>query len=337
MSASAFVHLADGRVQAQLLERIAREVALVDEELERRVESEVGLVREVGVHTLRAGGKRLRPALVTLVALATGLPFDPERTRKLGACMELIHMATLVHDDVIDHSATRRGVATAAAVFGNTASILSGDVLLSKAMAILAEDGDIAIIRNVSKAVVDLAEGEVRELASRGVFELSRTEHFEILRQKTATFIQSCCEVGALATGASDIVVTAAGEFGYHLGMAFQIADDLLDYRASQEATGKPRAADFREGCATLPLILLLPSLTTEERDQTKAKFGNGVSDEEVKVICEWMESRGAFGLAENEGLAQVADAKKALDAFPASDEHLLLETVADMVVQRKS
>ena len=174
MSAAAFASQLEERVGPERLSRIAEEIRHVEEELERRLSSEVKLVEHTAKHTLHAGGKRLRPALVTLSAEAAGLPFEPARTRRLGACMEMIHMATLMHDDVIDRAGMRRGTETSAAKFGTTASILTGDVLLSKAMAILAEDGDLEIIRNVARAVVDLAEGEVHELQSRGKLALSK-------------------------------------------------------------------------------------------------------------------------------------------------------------------
>ncbi len=321
----------------ELMAVLAEEVTLVELELEGQVGSQVRLVREVCAHTLHAGGKRLRPALVTLAARATARAFRPERTRKLGACMEMIHMATLLHDDVIDRAETRRGARTASAAFGNTASILSGDVLLSKAMAILAEDGDLAIIRNVSRAVVDLAEGEVAELEARGRFDLTRNDHFDILRRKTATFIQSCCEVGALAADAPVESVEALGQYGFRLGMAFQIVDDLLDYRAEATATGKPRATDFREGCPTLPLICLSARLSADELEIVRAKFGNGVSDEEMRTIVSWMETGGAFAEAELEAQRRVDDALKALQALPRSPNRSLLEAVAAFVVSRES
>ncbi|HEY0867885.1 MAG TPA: polyprenyl synthetase family protein, partial [Fimbriimonas sp.] len=209
-----------GSIQPDLLESISDEVARVEEELQRQVGSQIELVQKVGRHTLKAGGKRLRPALVTLAARATGLEFDPERTRRLGACMELIHMATLIHDDVVDNSSTRRGRPTAAVEFGNTASILSGDVLLAKAMLLLAQDGDLDIIRCVSEAVVDLAEGEVRELEVRGEFDLEEETHLEVLRLKTATFIAVCCEVGAIVAGAASTVRQALHSYGNQIGMA---------------------------------------------------------------------------------------------------------------------
>lgn len=337
MSAAAFASQLEDRVQPAMLARLAEEIAAVEAELELRLNSEVALVRDCGLHTLRAGGKRLRPALVTLAAEATGRSFDPKRTRCLGACMEMIHMATLMHDDVIDHAATRRGRETAAARFGNTASILTGDVLLAKAMSILAEDGDLEIIRNVSRAVVDLAEGEVHELQTRGRIELTQPEHLEILRRKTATFIASCCEVGALAAGAPPEHVRALGEYGLAMGMAFQIADDLLDYVAPTESTGKPRWTDFHEGCPTLPLILIWEQMGEADQSAFARSFGNGATSDEVAFLQDRMHSLGAFDQAEAMARRQVETAVSALLALPENAARDLLGAVADFVVWRKA
>ncbi len=337
MTASAFLELTGGTLDPDLVQGVLEEVAEVEKVLEREVQSEVPLVREVGEHTLRSGGKRLRPALVTLAAGAAGEPFDMSRTRQLGACMELIHMATLVHDDVIDRATTRRGRPTASSLFGNAASILSGDALLSKAMAILAEDGDLAIIRNVSRAVVDLAQGEVRELQARGSLDLTEEEHFAILRMKTASLIQSCCQVGGLAAGAPEPIVRALGRYGFHLGLAFQIADDLLDYRGDGARTGKPRAGDFREGCATLPLIYLLPSLDANEHRATTESFGNEATEEAVEMLCRWMRERGAFDRVEAVAERHASEARSALKGLPDSRDRQLLEAVAQMVVARQA
>jgi octaprenyl-diphosphate synthase len=329
--------LAGDEARSHLLGELAEEVRLVEHVLREQVRSQVGLVSEVGAHTLSAGGKRLRPALLSLAARATGMPYERERAHRLGACMEMIHMATLIHDDVIDHAATRRGRSTAAAVFGNTASILSGDVLLSKAMAILAQDGDLEIIRLVSSAVVDLAEGEVRELEVRGQFDLSEIDHYEILRMKTATFIQCCCEVGARLADAPREMQAALGRYGYHLGLAFQLVDDLLDYRGDHAKTGKPLATDFREGCATLPLILLRPHLNPHELDEAKRWFGNGSSEEDIRLVCGWMAERLAFQGAEAAASDQVRQANEALAALPASPDRDLLGAVADFVLSRQT
>lgn len=337
MTAARLVEWCGGRVSEETLHFVAEEIHAVEEELARQMRSQVALVERVGTHTLEAGGKRLRPAFVTLAAHATGLPFDSARTRKLGACMEMIHMATLMHDDVIDHAATRRGRATAASVFGNTPAILTGDALLSRAMALLAQDGDLAIIRNVSSAVVELAEGEVRELETRGVFDLAEHEHLEILRMKTAVFIESCCQIGAIAAGAPPEHVKALGAYGHHVGMAFQLVDDLLDYRGEHEATGKPRATDFREGCATLPLIALVSKLEPEERSRVRGFFGNGVDDGGVAEVCGLMAERGAFAAAEKAAHSQSASAVRALRALPDGESRRLLEGVAEFVIRRNA
>ncbi len=335
MTASAFFSLTDRGVSQELLTEVAEEVAQVEAELRRQAVSAVNLVDRVGNHTLGAGGKRLRPAFVTLAAKATGIAFDPNRTRKIGAAMEMIHMATLIHDDVIDHSPTRRGQPTASAVYGNTGSILAGDVLLAKAMVILAQDGDLDVIRTVSEMVVEMAEGEVRELESRNVFDLSEADHLEILRMKTASFIQCCCIVGGMLAGAPASVREGLSDYGYHVGMAFQIVDDLLDYRGDRTKTGKTTAGDFREAQATLPLILLRPHLTDEERDFVSRKFGNGVTDDEVAMISRWMEDRGAFAQAENAAQKHVDSALSALGMLPETPSRALLNSVAGFVMSR--
>lgn len=318
------------------MEQIAAEVRLVEAELARQVGSQVALVAEIGKHTLQAGGKRLRPAFVSLSAKATGLPYDPSRAVLLGACMEMIHMATLIHDDVIDHAATRRGRATASSIFGNTGSILTGDVLLAKAMSILAQDGDLNIIRCVSDAVVEMSEGEVRELELRGQFDLSEEEHMKVLRMKTAAFIESCCEVGGLLAGASPEQLSALRLYGDHVGLAFQIIDDLLDYRGTEEKTGKPVATDFREGCATLPLIYLTSHLSTTELETARTGFGNGIADSDLSWIIESMASRGAFEKAESTAVRLLDEAIVSLRAMPDTEAKSLLSSVAQFVLRRE-
>lgn len=319
------------RVGPEVLSEIVDEIRLVEVELRQRISSEVQLVHEVGRHTLDAGGKRLRPALVVLAARATGLPFDAARARILGACMEMVHMATLIHDDVIDNSATRRGKPTASAVFGNTASILSGDVLLSRAMAILAEDGDLAIIRQVSSAVVELAEGEVMELEARGDFAISRDDHYAILRMKTASFIEACCRVGALVAGAPEAQQDALGRFGHHLGLAFQIVDDLLDYHGDPAKTGKTPGTDFREGCVTLPLIVLRDDCEMESIE------GFGDADARADAVVALMQHEGAFAKTRQIAQGHGDSAIEALNVLPESKDRALLEGVAHFVLERQA
>lgn len=324
-------------LQGPAMDRVWEVVRLVEIELATQVGSQVRLVAEIGHHTLAAGGKRLRPALVSLSALATGRPFDSDRATRLGACMEMIHMATLIHDDVIDHAPTRRGRPTAAATFGNTASILSGDVLLSKAMALLATDGDINIIRCVSGAVVQMAEGEVLELEYRGRFDLSEDDHLRVLEMKTAVFIQACCEVGAFIAGSGETERLALASYGHHLGLAFQIVDDLLDYRGDQVKMGKQQAIDFREGCATLPLIKLREAMTDAERVWAEERFGNGVAEKEILEVVEWMERRGSFAQTFESAARHIQLASQAMKVLTDSAERKLLESVGEFVLERQA
>lgn len=318
-----------------LVERLAATASAVEERLEREVQSDVEIVDGVGRHTLRAGGKRLRPAFVALAADAIADGAQPDRVTCIGACMELIHMATLIHDDVVDGADSRRGVPTAGLTFGNTGAILAGDVLLSKAMCLLAADGDLAIIRVVSAAVVEMAEGEALEVETRGRFDLSEEEHRRILRMKTAAFMECCCRVGAMLSGGEESAVAALGEYGHHVGMAFQIADDLLDYRGRESVTGKPPGADFREGCATLPLIHLRDHLTEEESRFARSKFGETPTEDELSMLVAWMEARGAFGSAEEAADRHVEAAIGALAPLPASDARGALTAVARMAAHR--
>lgn len=322
-----------GGLAAELAEDLIRAEAVLKEALR----SDCDLVSSVGNHVSDAGGKRIRPLFVSLGARATGREYDSSRVAALGACVEMIHMATLIHDDVIDGASTRRGMRTACDVFGNTAGILTGDVLLARAMELLATDGDLAIIRLISKAVVEMATGEVMEVEARGVFDLDRSRHLEILRKKTATFLGACCKAGAIVAGGSDELCDGMERYGEAVGMGFQIADDLLDFRGLAQTTGKPRATDFREGCATMPLIHLRGSLTDEESEYVKSKFGNGVAEADLDLISTWMSERKSYELTERDAAAYIERAKSALSVVPSAPIAELLIRVADLMVAREA
>ena len=207
---------------------------------------------------------------------------------------------------------------------------------MAKAMVLLARDGDLQIIRTVSEAVVEMAEGEVRELEVRGNFDLDEETHLSVLRLKTASFIEACCEVGGRVAGATDAQIQALRDYGYHLGIAFQIADDLLDYRGDRAHTGKTLGTDFRDGQATLPLIYLRETMSEAEATIARRRFGNGVSDDELRMIADWMDTRGAFERSEAMARTHVDRAKEALQWLPESITRTLLETVSEYVLQRR-
>lgn len=334
---TALMEKVQASVPPEVLGQMVSFASNVEAKLTSEIDSQVALVKDAASLTLEGGGKRLRPLMVACSALAVDPEASLDRCVDLGACVEMIHMATLIHDDVIDGAATRRGRPTAFHVHGPTGSILSGDVLLAKAMRLLAIDGDLAIIRQISDAVVEMAEGEVREVEVRTDFTLSEEEHMKVLRMKTAAFIESCCRAGARVGGATIEQEDALGAYGHHIGLAFQIADDLLDFRGSQAKTGKPVATDFREGCATLPLIALRGKLSEEETLVVRRKFGNGVTDDELAMIVQWMEVRGAFTYAAAAAEDHVTRALSALEVLPSSPYRALLESVSGFVVTREA
>jgi len=337
ITAETFEKLSAGKVDPKLLDWINDELNLIEDDLTAQTASAVSLITSIGSHTLKSGGKRLRPAFVLVAAHATNLPFDAARARHCGCVMEMIHMASLIHDDVIDGSLTRRGQATAHSLFGTTESVLSGDVLLARSMALMAEDGDLAVTRIVSEAVVEVAEGEIRELGARGDFDIKEEDHLEILRLKTASFIRACCAVGAHIANAPAAMIEGLKSYGNHVGLAFQIADDLLDYRGKGLETGKPRAIDFRDGQMTLPLIRLISKISEEERLVLRSRFGNGISDDEIAMVSGWMDSRGAFTEVEEMANNEVRLAIEALHPLPDNPFKDLLKVVAEYVVRRTS
>lgn len=317
---------------------IAADGMAIEEILRSVVLSDCTTLQRVASDLVSAGGKRLRPMLVVLAARACGGNDLTLPIYQAAAATEMIHMATLIHDDVVDEAATRRGLPTAFSLFGRAASVLSGDVLLAKAMDLLARTDSVEVIRVISGAVVAMAEGEVREVETRGNFELAEGEHFEILRLKTAEFMAACCETGGILAGANYPQRRALADYGLHVGMAFQIIDDILDYAGNPEATGKPQGTDFVEGCATLPLILLRERTDGERRHALASLFGNvrGRS-EAVSLVVQEMRAEGVLEQAERAAKEHVGHAVAALDALPANAARQFLKEVTELILVRKS
>ncbi|MER3412960.1 MAG: hypothetical protein C4341_01735 [Armatimonadota bacterium] len=325
-------------MDSRLGERIAADGIAVEEILRTVVLCDCRIVERVGTDLVSAGGKRLRPMLLVLSARACGRDKLDLSVYQAAAATELIHMATLIHDDVVDEAATRRGLPTAFALFGKSASVLSGDVMLAKAMDLLARTGSVEVIRAISGAVVAMAEGEVREIETRGDFDLAKSEHFDILRLKTAEFMAACCETGAILAGASEAERRALATYGLHVGMAFQIIDDVLDYAGNPAATGKPQGTDFIEGCATLPLILLRERSNQDQRENLARLFGGARYEcDAISTVVRLMRSAGVLDEAERAARAHVTDAVSALRALPENGARQFLEEVTELILARKS
>lgn len=318
-------------------------LALVQPDLERvehrlfeEISSEVRTIQDLSDHVLRAGGKRLRPAMVALSARSICDEPDPERVEMVGAAVELVHMATLVHDDVIDNTTTRRGKPTANAVWSNGVAVLSGDFLLARSMRLLTDDGDISIIRAVSEITVEMSEGEVLEVLATGNPNISEHDYFEILRKKTAVFVQGCCRVGAMISSAAPAHQSALEEYGYRLGMAFQVADDLLDYTGDPSATGKAIGSDLRDGRATLPFLHAVERADSVQRTALLRYFGNTAATErDIADAVSILDELGALDSARNAALHHVELAAAALEQLPESYARTCFAALTDFVVQR--
>jgi octaprenyl-diphosphate synthase len=274
--------------------------------------------------------------MVALSARAVNPNPDENRLNAIAASVELVHMATLIHDDVVDNTATRRGKPTANAVFGNGVAVLTGDFLLARSMRILAVDGDLAIIRLVSDMTVEMSEGEVMEILATGNPKVKPDHYFEILRKKTAVFVEGCCRAGAMLAGGTAEHIDALAEYGYRLGMAFQIADDLLDYTGDPAITGKPVGSDLRDGRATLPFLLALNEAETADRDSLLAAFGNGtLSDAAVADAVRTLARYDVFERTRETASEHVEKAEAALQRVPESTARNCFAALTQYVVQR--
>ena len=219
-----------------------------------RMDSPVALIPQLAAHIVAAGGKRLRPLLTLACARLCG--YGGERHVKLAACVEFIHTATLLHDDVVDESLLRRGLASANAVFGNQASVLVGDFLFARAFQLMVEDGSLEVLSILSRAAATIAEGEVLQLVTQNDLATSEARYLDVIRGKTAALFAAACEVGAVVADRPNAEAAALAEFGMNLGIAFQLVDDALDYAADQSVLGKTVGDDFREGKITLPVLV---------------------------------------------------------------------------------
>ncbi len=243
---------------------VAEDMAAVNHLILQRMESQVPLIPQLAGHIIAAGGKRLRPILTLASAKLCG--YRGTRQNKLAACVEFIHTATLLHDDVVDASDLRRGNPSANALFGNQSSVLVGDFLFSRSFQLMVEDGSIDVLRILSTASAVIAEGEVLQLTTTNDSATSEQAYLEVVRAKTAELFAAACRIGAVVAGRPAAEEEALRTFGLNLGIAFQIVDDVLDYSAEQARLGKTVGDDFREGKITLPVILAIHRGTEAER-----------------------------------------------------------------------
>lgn len=316
-------------IQAPVADRLDRVV----DEFRRILVSDFEGITQINEYLLQVRGKLFRPCLTLLCDQVDGEPSEDAET--LAAVIELIHLATLVHDDAVDHSVLRRGMPTINALWSHQVSIIMGDYLYSRSISELARLGDIEPVRILAATSNSMSVGELRQLASFDALDFGEKDYYQLIECKTASLISAACELGAISL--DEELRPRLKRFGYELGMAFQIADDLLDYTADEEVIGKPAGLDLREHKVTLPLIAALPELNPGEREFVEEFFEEEEpKDEAIARIVEMVGRNGGLDYAKAKALEFARNAQDALDGLPDNPAVQALRQSVTYAIERR-
>lgn len=307
----------------------------VNQHIFSQLTSDVALINQLGIYIVNSGGKRLRPLLTTLAARAVGYQGQDHIT--LATIIEFIHTATLLHDDVVDESTLRRGKETANAVFGNQASVLVGDFLYTRAFQLMVSLRRMEVMSILADATNKIAEGEVLQLMNVHDADTSEDSYLQVIYCKTAKLFEAATELAAILADQPDAVVKAMRAYGVHLGTAFQLIDDVLDYQADQAELGKNIGDDLAEGKPTLPLIHALKHGNAEQQALIRSAIIDGNGLQHLDAIMAAMQQTDAFGYTRRKAEQEAQKAKQALDALSDNPFKAALLQLADLSVGRSS
>ena len=321
-----------GALLAEIMTLVSDDLSAIKRHIENQIESDIPLIREIGRYIVDAGGKRLRP--ITLLLAARSLGYQGTAHIDLGAVIEFIHTATLLHDDVVDKSDLRRGRETTNAVWGNPASILVGDFLYSRAFEMMVAVDRMAIMRIMAATTNRISEGEVLQLLNTHSPTVSETEYLETITRKTAKLFESAAQIGALLANASPATESALAEFGLNIGISFQIVDDALDYRPGPDNIGKNTGDDLADGKMTLPLIHALRVCSPAERELIEAAISIG-DRSQFDAIVAIIETTDSLAYTSRLARTYAAQAQQALELLPPSDHRNALSKLAEFAVSR--
>ena len=320
---------------SQIFEPIRADLEKVDEEFARQVQSKVALIPQIGQYIRTSGGKRIRPAVLLMASRLVG--YTGDRSILYAAVVEFIHTATLVHDDIIDDSDLRRGRLAVHSRWGNDITVLLGDYLYIKSMAMALTHDELEIIRNLCDVTLRMIEGELYQLTKNGDAGITEEEHFDIMRRKTAYLFGGCAQIGGMLGKVSSEREQALQEYGFNLGMAFQLVDDLLDFTGDAEAVGKPIASDLREGKVTLPLIHLQAHANGGPGPQIIRDIiaARNATPEQWHELLRGLKEHASIDYAYRRAVDFAERAKKPLYSFPPSSERDALLALPDYVLSR--
>jgi octaprenyl-diphosphate synthase len=322
-------------VSERINQQIQPDLEKIEYFLRENLSSSIPLISEINRHILLGGGKRLRALLFVLCARLCG--YREGKEHYYSCIFEYLHAASLLHDDVIDNAALRRGKPSANTLWGNSASILVGDFLLAKTFALSLATGLLDFLQVISKTSTLMSEGMVQELIETGNLDVTEETYRNIIINKTAVLISAACEAGAIIARAGQAEREALAGYGMDLGIAFQLIDDLLDYTATSDQFGKPVASDFKEGKITLPLIQALKRCGVEDRERiTRLARQETISQEEFTYLLDLIREAKGLEYTWDQAVKSKERAKNHLNAFPASETVHLLADLADFVVERK-
>ena len=310
------------------------DLVMTDEILVNRLDSNVDLISQMSQYIINSGGKRIRPLLLLLCARATNYKGDYHHS--MAVVIELIHTATLLHDDVVDNSSTRRGHETANELWGNAPSVLVGDFLYSRAFEIMVEPNSMQIMKILSKATNQISEGEVLQLLNIKNANVSRSEYFEVIERKTACLFKAACQIAGILSESNKNIIDGLGSFGIHLGNAFQIIDDTLDYESDPSAIGKEVGDDLSEGKVTLPMIYALENTKGIEKVTLSNAIINADSSN-IDNIVNILLSVNAFEYSRKVAKNESTKALKFLEVIPNSEYRCALELLCELSLDRNS
>ncbi|QTA78033.1 Polyprenyl synthetase [Desulfonema limicola] len=323
-------------IKYKILNQVKPDFQAIETALKENLGVHLDLVSEVAGHILFSGGKRLRPLLMCLSARICG--YSGGREAFFSTIFEYLHAATLLHDDLVDGGRLRRGKPAAHFVYGNEIAVLTGDFLLARSLSIASETQNTEVIRVIAGITENMAQGEIHQLTQKENLKLKEQEYMEIIRRKTAVLIEGACKTGALISKSGDSAVNALAEYGFNLGMAFQMADDLLDYISDTKSLGKAVGADLREGKLTLPVIHALESASEQDRIlMEKIILNKDFSEYEFNMLKNMLNKYKGIEYTKNKAKEHTICAKQMLSIFKDSAAKETLIDIADYALARKS
>ena len=322
-------------LKQKILSAVESELEEIEKALSDNLNPYLDLVADVAGHILFSGGKRLRPLLMVLSAKICGYTGDYDKT--FSTALEYLHTATLLHDDLVDEAAMRRGKPVAHSTWGNSITVLVGDYLLARALSISAGTGRLRVVQVLAELTENMSQGEVHQLMRKGDVNLTEDEYLEVIRRKTAVLFEAACQVSAIIADAPEEKEKSLAQYGYNLGIAFQMADDLFDYTLQTSDLGKVVGADLREGKLTLPVIYALKQAPPADRDRMiKIIENEGFSVEDFKILLKLLDKHGGIDYTRKAATGYIETAKAALSAFEPSPARETLLNIADYALARQ-